>query len=361
MRLLTRHIIGSVTKVGLITLFLCTLMLVSVDLFMHLDSYVNSEVPSLTIFKLSLLYCPEALIFALAPSLLFSATYHLSQMQANNELISLYNAGISYRKIIIPILILGFFFSLLQFGFNELVSIPASRTKKVLQDELFGLRSTFDSRNITLSDPEGRFVVHASNYNDTDKTIRALILILQDSHGRIESRIDATSASWDEQEMTWKLSNVVVHNLDPTGQNVDSRRENSIVIDRFDLEPSYFKNISSDIQTMELSAAFDYLEKIRRVNPKLWHETATDFANRLLACLTPLVLIFIACTINYRYKKNVLLFSIITSLFIAVIYYVVQMVTLIMAKQGVIGPVWGMVIPMIVIVSIAISERIVLR
>jgi len=361
MRLLNRHIISSVTKVELITLSLCTLMLVSVDLFMHLDSYVNSEVPGFTIFKLSLLYCPEALMFALAPSLLFSATYHLSQMQANNELISLYNAGIRYAKIIIPILLLGFCFSLFQFGFNELVAIPASQTKKVIQDELFGLRSTFDNRNITLSDPQGRFVVHASHYNDETKTISALVLVLQDEQGRLQSRIDATSASWDEESRVWKLFDAVIHNLDTQKQNVDSRRENSIVIESFDLEPSYFRNISSDIKTMEISAALNYLQKIHILNPKLWYEAATDFATRILGSLIPLVMIFIACTINYRYKKNVLLFSIITSLFIAVIYYVVQMVTLIMAKQGVIEPIWGMVIPMIVIVSIAISERLVLR
>jgi len=56
-----------------------------------------------------------------------------------------------------------------------------------------------------------------------------------------------------------------------------------------------------------------------------------------------------------------LLFSIITSLGLAVIYYVVQMVTLIMAKQAVIGPLWGMVIPMIVIVCIALAERAAIR
>ncbi len=361
MRLLTRHIISSVAKVGFLTLILCTLMLISVDLFTHLDSYVNGEVPAFTIFTLTLLYGPEALMFALAPSMLFSATYHLSQMQANNELISIYNAGISYRKIIIPILLLGLGFSLFQFGFNELVAIPSSRSKKVIQDELFGLRSTFDNRNITLSDPEGKFVAHASHYTDENKTIRALLLVLQDDTGQLQSRIDATSASWDEQGRVWILSDAVIHTIDPKEQRVDSRRENSIVIDRFDLEPRYFRNISSDVKTMEFSAALDYLEKIHVLNPKLWHEAATDFATRILGALTPLVLIFIACTINYRYKKNVLLFSIITSLFIAVIYYVVQMMTLIMAKQGVIEPVWGMVIPMIVIVSIAISERLILR
>ncbi|HKL58002.1 MAG TPA: LptF/LptG family permease [Sphaerochaeta sp.] len=361
MRLLSRHIIRSVTKVGLITALLCTLMLVSVDLFMHLDSYVNSQAGFLGISKLTLLYAPEALVFVLAPSLLFSASYHLSQMQANNELISLYNAGISYWRIITPILVLGIFFSLFQFGFNELVAIPTSMERKVTQDELFGLRSTFDNRNITLSDPEGRFVVHAFRYNDENKSLRALTLVLLDNKGELESRIDATGASWDEERRVWTLSDATIHTIDKDTLSVESRREDGVLFESFDLEPSYFRNISSDILTMELASAVRYLDRIRLLNPKLWYKAATDFANRILSSLTPLVLIFIACTISYKYKKNVLLFSIITSLFIAVIYFVVQMVTLIMAKQGVIEPVWGMVIPMIVIVSIAISERLVLR
>ncbi|MDT4761474.1 LptF/LptG family permease [Sphaerochaeta sp. PS] len=361
MRLLDRHIVVSITKVGLVTLSLCTLMLVSVDLFMHLDSYVTGQLPSLTIFRLSLLYIPEALVFALAPSLLFAVTYHLSQMQANNELISLYNSGISYMRIILPILILGICFSLVQFGFNELLAIPSSKSRSVMQNELFGLKSTFDNRNITLSDPMGRFVVHASHYNDERKRISSLTLVVQDEVGSIQSRIDATSATWDEKRLVWTLDDVTIHDLDKLANSVVSRREGSIVIPSFDLEPAFFRNISNDIKTMDLPSARTYLQRIRLLNPKLWYQAATDFAQRILGSLTPLVLVFIACTISYRYKKNVLLFSIITSLFIAVIYYVVQMVTLIVAKQGVIEPLWGMVIPMIVIVSIAIPERLILR
>ncbi|MDD3902523.1 MAG: LptF/LptG family permease [Sphaerochaeta sp.] len=355
MKLIDRYSIDSITKVTFVTLLLCTLMLVSVDLFTHLDSYVNSNVPFFTIFTLSLLYMPEAMVFALGPSVLFSTAFHLSQLQANNELICFFNAGISYRRLLVPILMLGLFFSCLQFGVNEYLAIPFSRQRSVQQNELFGLRSTFDNRNITLSDLEGGFVVHASHYNDSTKKLTDVILVLQNEEGGLSTRIDATSAIWNEKNATWELSNAIIHEL--VGDTVESRRENLYISDQFTLEPSFFRNLSSDIKTMELDSAFRYLKRIKVLDPSMWHVYASDFANRILGSLTPLVLLFIACTINYTFKKNVLLFSIIMSISIAVIFYVVQMVTLIMAKQGVIGPIWGMVIPMIVIVSIAILER----
>ena len=357
MKLIDRYSVISITKTTLVTLLLCTLMLVSVDLFTHLDSYVNNDVSTLMIVKLSFLYMPEAMVFSLAPALLFSTAFFLSQLQANNEMICFFNAGISYPRILLPILLLGVFFSCMQFGVNEYLAIPFSRQRSVQQNELFGLRSTFDNRNITLSDLEGGFVVHASHYNDNTKRLTDVILVLQNEKGDLTTRIDAASATWNEENSYWELSNVVIHELSLEKDSVISRRENSYISPSFTLEPSFFRNLSSDIKTMDLDSAFRYLKRIRVLDPALWHIYASDLANRIIGSLTPLVLLFIACTINYRFKKNVLLFSIIMSIGIAVIYYVVQMVTLIMAKQGVIGPIWGMVIPMIVILSIAILER----
>lgn len=357
MKVRSRYTMTSIAKVGSITLILCTFMLISVDLFMNLDSFVTREIAPSVMFKLSLLYAPEALLLALAPSLLFSTTYFLSQLHANNEMITLLNAGISYKRIIGPILIVGLLFSFLQFGFQEQVAIPWTRARSALQDEQFGLRSTSDNRNITLSDPRGEFIVHASHYIDGQKILRGVTLLLLDKEGKLTTRYDANEATWDSELEVWTLHNVIQY--ETVALAVQSSREKSVIVKQFTLEPAYFKNISSDMKTMELAQALSYVRTIKEVQAKLWHELATDLSNRILSCLTPFILIFIACMIRFNFKKNILLFSIIYSLSIAVLYYVVQMVTLIMAKQGVIAPLWGMVIPMIVVLCIAITERLI--
>ncbi len=361
MRLIDRYIIRTITSVALLTLLLCTLMLLSIDLFANLDSYLTKEVPASVIAKLTLLYAPEALLFSLGPSLLFSASFFLSQLQANNEMICLLGCGHSYRRIVLPILLLGLLFSSFQFVFSEYVHIPLSKEREAQEDTLFGLRSTYDNRNITLRDPEGSFVVHARHYSEREKRLSQVMLVLIDDTGSLQSRIDAPWAFWEEEEGRWRLEQAREQRIDASDMMVSQTEHPSLYIEAFSLQPSFFRNISSDIKTMELRTALHYLARIQELDPNRYPELATDFAKRLLDSLTPLVMLFIACAISYKYKKNVLLFSIITSLGLAVVYYVVQMVTLIMAKQAVIAPIWGMAIPMIVIVCIALAERAAIR
>ncbi|WP_320130891.1 LptF/LptG family permease [uncultured Sphaerochaeta sp.] len=361
MRLLDKHITFAISKVAFITMLLCSFMLISVDLFSHLDSYLQNSVPQLTILRLSILYLPEAALYAIAPSLLFSATFFLSQLQANNELICLLNAGISYKRIVFPVLVLGMVLSVAYFSVSELIAIPFSQQRSVLQNELFGLSSTFDNRNITLSDLEDGFVIHASHYNDEQKRISDVLIILKDAEGNLDSRIDASSATWDETKGYWILKNASVFSINEKDFSVTGKQYETYSNPAINLEPNLFRNFSADIKTMPLPTAFRYLKRIRLLSPDQWSGYATDLASRILGSFSPLVLLFIACTISYKYKKNVLLFSIILSLCIAVIYYVMQMLSLILAKQGVIGPVWGMVTPMIMIVCIAILERLISR
>ncbi|MGH0053072.1 MAG: LptF/LptG family permease [Sphaerochaetaceae bacterium] len=361
MKIHDRYVVHSVVIVAFFTLLLCSLMLLSVDLFSNLDSYLTNDVLVSTIIRLTLLYIPQAILFALGPSLLFSATFFLSQIQANNEYICLLGSSLSYRRIVTPILVLGLLFSILEFGFGEQVFIPIERVRLQKQNELFGLRSTYDNRNITLRDPAGDYVVHAKQYSDEQKRLAQVLLVLLDEDGTLQGRIDAAWAFWDEESEQWRLEQVRTQKIDREGLVVATTEQQELYLEVFRLAPSYFRNLSNDITTMELGTAVDYLRRMKVLDPSRYPELATDFTKRLLDHLNPLVLLFIACTISYTYKKNVLLFSVITSLGIAVVYYVVQMVTLIMAKQGVFAPIWGMVIPMIVIVCIALAERALLR
>lgn len=361
MKLIDRYIIRSIAITALLTLLLCTLMLLSVDLFANLDSYLTRKVSYLLIAKLTLLSAPEAVLFALGPSLLFSASFFLSQLQANNEMICLLGSGLSYRRIVIPILVFGLLLSAFQFGFSEYVHIPLSKVRDTEEDSLFGLRSTYDNRNITLRDPEGKYVVHARQYSEREKRLAQVMLVLLDEKGSLQSRVDAPWAYWEESEKRWRLEQARSQWVDSSLLVVKQTEEQTLYLPGFTLEPSYFRNLSNDIKTMELKTAYHYLMRIAELDPNRYPELATDFAKRLLDSLNPLVMLFIACAISYKYKKNVLLFSIITSLALAVVYYVVQMVTLIMAKQAVIGPLWGMAIPMIVIVCLAFAERAAIR
>ena len=50
-------------------------------------------------------------------------TYFLSMLHANNEMIILANIGYSFKRIIVPIILLGFFAIRFQFIFSEKIAI----------------------------------------------------------------------------------------------------------------------------------------------------------------------------------------------------------------------------------------------
>ena len=349
MRLLDRYIFWSILKVAVVTLLLCTLMLVGIDLFTNLDNYLQNKVPWSRILTMSVLYVRESVLLSLGPALLFSTTYFLSMLQANNEMISLLNAGIPYRRIIIPCMLLAVVMSAGQFLFSETVAIRCSLRREVLTNELFGQRSTYDNRNVTLSDLDGGFVIHASRYLSEERRILDVVLILRDAQGKIHGRVDASRGDWDAERRQWVFKDATVYMVDDAGKQVESfhaAQYDQVVVD---LEPELFRNLSADIKTMELHTAVRYLQRMKYLEPSQWAVYSTEFWERIFNCATPLILMLIACSLNYKFKKNVLLFSIITSLCVAVVYYVIQMLTLIMAKQGVIPPIAGMLIPLAVI------------
>lgn len=349
MKLLDRYIIGSILKVALITLLLCALMLVGVDLFSNLDNYLQNNVPWSKILAMTGLNVPESLLFALGPALLFATTYFLSMLQANNEMISLLNAGIPYRRILVPCLILGVAISLGQFAFHEFIAIDCSLRREVLTNELFGQRSTYDNRNVTLSDLDGGFVIHASRYFAEEQRITDVVLVVRDDSGQICGRVDATRGDWDADRGQWVFKDAIVYTIDAGGHAVSSFHADEYDDVMVNLEPELFRNLSTDIKTMELETAIRYLQRMKYLDPSQWAVYSTEFWERVLNCATPFILMLISCSIGYKFKKNVLLFSIITSLCVAVVYYVVQMLTLIMAKQGVIPPIAGMLVPMFVV------------
>lgn len=356
MKTVDRYILSSVLKTCCVAVLLSTAMLVSVKIFSRLDAFLRAEVPLLTILRLAFLSVPNSLIFVLAPCLMFSASLTFSQMAANNEVIILYNASFSRTRLVFPVLLLGLAASVFQFAFQEYVEVPAEQRRQTLQDETIGAQSTQDKRNVTLSDYEAGFVFHARRWDDRNQVALDPMVVLLDGEGMATGRITARTAA-PLPSGRWVFSDADIIDVDGGSLSVSFRHEEEWSDARIDLDTDLLRDNSSDITTMRRDSAKLLLSRMEKLDQNAWRNYAVDYSQRILGCLAPFVMVFIACTISYRYKKNVLLFTIILSLCIAVVYYVIEMVTLILARQGVLSPVGGMVIPMIVVGCIAGLQR----
>ncbi len=393
-RVLIRYTLSSVIKVGMATAVLAALMLVGVDLFSNLDSYISYSVSFGQAFLVSLLYFPEALLLALGPSFLFSVTYFLSMLSANNEMICILNAGVSTRRIVVPCLVLAVLLSLGYFAFNEKVAISSSNLKDTKYKALTSRSTSGDNSDIALSDMQEGYMIYAGQFVDESSTLYnvSYVELLEGSEAGAASsdfwagsgteagsgswagsgseagsgtlgaassgaqafrRLDAYRAQYDQESGIWTLYDCYEYLPSTSGQTIQVNYYGSLQIPRMQLEPQLFRNLSSEISKMSLNLAHAYVLRMKTLNPDEYARLGTEYYKRIFSCLTPLVMIIIACSMNYKFKKNVLFFSLICSICMAVVYFVVQMMTIMLADQGVIAPYLGTLIPFAVVLLLA--------
>jgi lipopolysaccharide export system permease protein len=352
MKVLYRYILGSLMKIIGGTVLLVTMLIVLFDVFSNLELYLNYGVSYAEIGMLTLLFIPEAIGYAIGPAALFASTYFLSMLHANNEMIVLSNIGYPYRKIITPIIAIGLLLVVFQFTFSEQVAIAASQEKTIRQNTALQVRQLGDNRNVTLQSPEGRYVMHAGRFYENDNRIVQVTVVMVDEHDRLVARIDAASGTYNGSY--WVLHDALRYLVDAEGQVFRASRESEYHNRTLNLEPTLFKNLQADITTMELSSALKYVQAIRIMDSQQYAPYASDLANRVLGNLTPLILMIISCSTVFTWKKNVLILSIIGSLSISVVYFVMHMLSMILAKQGIISPLLGPLAPMGILLMLSI-------
>ena len=355
MKLLDRYIISSILRVSLATLTICTLLVVAVEMFSSMNDYVTNALPFQEILYLAVLGLPEYLMMCASVSFLFGTTFFLSQLESNNEMIMLLNAGLGYRRICSPALVMTLVVTILAFIFSQTIMIDAGIEHDRLSVEHFGQTSTQDSSNISVSSLDGSCIVDSSYFSQELGRLFDVTFVSKDDEGKVRERIYASYADWSPEEGCWVFHEGRSYEVED--DIVEASFFGRNVVSSLDIQPQMFTSHARDIRTMDIASALSYLDGIRRIDIDMWYQSATEFILRLTSPLSIFVLVAISLLMNYRFKKNIFLFSLIQSLCTAVVYYVVQMLVSIMCEQGIIHPAYSAIIPVVTVLVLSLSIR----
>ena len=349
MKTLNSYIIKSILKTAFLSVLVFSLILAGVELFQRMDSIITGGVQFFDVLSYALLCIPQYFLMVLSISLLFASTYFQSTLSANNERIALLNAGISKWKLFLPIFVLALVLTMIGFGVNEsaLKAFESARVRKA--EELFGAESTQDSRNIVLKADNG-YVIYTSRYVDNDERIVNPIIV-KEVDGTLIKRVTAFSGYYSSG--CWTMNNATLYTRDESGK-FSVEHYATLTLDDLTIEPDYFKAENINVETMSIERAYEYLTHLKTTQREAWQEKATDYLRTLFAPLSILLLLSISAAFDYNIKKNVLLFSVVESLCVAVVYYVSDMVFSIFAHQGAFPPAMAVVLPVVSTLAIAV-------
>ncbi|MFW6213808.1 MAG: LptF/LptG family permease [Spirochaetota bacterium] len=230
------------------------------------------------------------------------------------------------------------------FFLHEHVVIDSLAQKNTLQDELLRIIRSESRSNVTRIGASSRLLYHAQYFNDANETLSNAVFISRAANGQVERIIHAPSAQWSG--VYWEARSARVFDRiadDPeTGESegFEERFVESLALEAFTLGPSAFRRTTREIDEMRLQDAWLYIEEQRSAGLPFRGEL-TDYYERFSFAFTPFVVVLIATAVGGRFRKNILLMSLLVSLSVSVVYYVAQFLSGLLAQSGIVSPLVG--------------------
>ncbi len=295
-----------------------------------------------------------ALTFPLG--MMIAALLGFERLSKDNEAVALFAGGVSFQRMMLPVLLLGLLVSIVSYQFNDRIASYANAQVadiKDHRDQIFGETSKpFDFVN---RDDKGnlQIMVHVEKgYNAVTKTLRQVTITAYDSKGEPAVITYAARAqSLGRDLKTWRLfdgfqtftrTGIVnqfpqlnTYNLDKTSDNMDILRR--------DPETLNFHDLQTQIQ--QLKAQGGSSKDIRNLEVGLWFKTSIPFA-----CL---VFGLIGAPLGMRSPRQARFSGAIWALPIMLGYYVVYTSLSSIAQGGSIAPLLAAWIPNILGVFVA--------
>jgi len=338
MRLLRRMLLQQFIPIFVVALLFFVLLLQLIDVFSSIWRYFAHNVPFSEVAQIALLYVPKCVSFALPVSFLFAVAYSLGLLYGNNELVAVFGSGVSLYRLVLPFLVLGVALSVGGFFFEDQVVIPTFHSKNELYDMAVRQVTSLSQSNVAVTSPDQRVVYVADYYNDSLSRLTGVTVIVRDEHLALQTRIDAQMADWKDGR--WVLQACRIFTWDAGTRLLSDRTAPTFDSPLLSEPPATFRRLARNIEEMSRTESERYVAMIRRAGLP-YREALTDLYRKYSFAFTPLVVAFIASSLGSAFKKNILLMSLLSALVISVCFYVAQMVSAILSKNGLVPPLAG--------------------
>ncbi len=327
-----------------VTLLFFILIFQIADIFSNIFKYMQNNVGLLSIMKTMYFYIPKCISNSLPIAILFSASFTLGTFYSNNELIIIYASGVSLISFLRPLLLICSFMSIFSLVFEDRVVIQATIKKKELSGALIDVKySAINPTDVTILGKGKQFIWNVSMFDAAQNKLIGIVIIERDSNGKFISRINAQSGEW--RGTYWHLRSV--RKFFWINDNLSEAIYSELDDENLNESPDSFKGGGKPPEVLTLAEAGLNI-RLLKSNGLPSSSTEAEYYKRFAFALTPFMVLMIAGVLAGKFKKNILLMSLLLSLVVATVYFVIQMISMILAKNDAIPPFLGGFLPIFI-------------
>ena len=208
-RPLDRYVFTEFWKIFLSTAIGFPLLVMVIDLTDNLDKYLSRNLPRQNIAMSYLYFLPDSMFMVLPAAVLFATVFSIGALTRHSEITAAKASGISFYRLITPILFGAILACGLDLGLGEIVPITNQRRADLLESRAPGSRVTTTRFNFAFAGEYGR--VYKVGTLNTDKGIMDLLQIERRGSGPdypsyVLTARNASFESPSPTKVTWTLN-----------------------------------------------------------------------------------------------------------------------------------------------------------
>ncbi|MCH5295463.1 MAG: LptF/LptG family permease [Treponema sp.] len=331
------------------SLMFFVLILMLTDLFINLWNYISKNVGAVQVGRIMLYYIPKTVSFSVPIAVLFATAYMLSDFYAKNELLAIFASGISLLKFTVPLLFVAVGMSVALFFFEDKVVVPTYSVKNKLQNQALSKEKSLNNDKIVIMSEGGNIIYKADYFDNRLERLYTLYVLFRNEDKSFSSLLYAESALWSEDH--WELSDAVEYKFTDGGfKSIPVERE---LMERLSEPPEIFRNNTVSVEEVSTREAREYIEHLEKAGLPCGEEKSVYY-KKFSFPFVVFIVVFLAVGLSGKTRKNVLIISLALSIGAVVLFYVTQMITMLMAKFGTIPPMAGAWFPVLMFTVLSV-------
>ena len=220
LKILDRYIIKNYLSSFLFVVLIFSMIAVIIDFSQNVEEFIDEKLPARQVaveYYLNFVFFINGLLWPLFA--MISVIFFTSRLAYNSEIISILNAGVSFRRFMRPYFIGGGIIALAHLVANHYI-IPISNKTRLdfFHSYIMKESDKGKTRDVHMFiSPETK--IYVRDYFKRDSFARNFRLEHFEGN-RLKGFIEAEEARWKGKEQKWQLSNYEIHSFDGKQENI---------------------------------------------------------------------------------------------------------------------------------------------
>jgi len=333
MRILDRYLAGEFLRIFIFSLAVFLSLSAIVDLFDRLSRFL--DVSGMVVIQYYVNRLPWFGFQVMPVAVLLAALFSLGRMARNNELLAMKMGHLSAFRIVVPLLVLGLMVSVAVLILGE--SIIPQMNERALDAYRIHVQKVSPFQRTKNNDiwyrAKGNRFLHISLLEPVSGTVRGLTLFELTPDFRLQKRIDAKEATW--QDGRWQLYNGQVSSTTPGGTHrVDPFRTLTLYLEE---KPADLAQVVREAEEMTSGELREYIERLAKtgVNSVRYQ---VDLAAKGAGAFANLVMALIGIAFALRTGKRGVMAWTGACVVVAVAYSILNSFCVSLGRGGVVPP-----------------------